>query len=233
MTRVAKTAVRLGREQRVEHILHAARDVFCEKGYEQTVVAEIAARIGVVEGTVFKYFPTKRELLLKVLENWYEEMFGDYERLLAGVTGTRARLRFLIWRHLRTVRDYPLLCRLMFREVRSEQDYHGSGLHAKNRRYTQFLMDVIREGVESGEFRNDLPLPLMRDLVYGGIEHHSWKFMSGRGELDVDGVADQIASVLCDGISARAEKNLHSEVRRLSRRVARMERGTRQSRSRS
>lgn len=202
MKRAAKPAVRLGREERVGRILHAARDVFCEKGYEQAAVAEIAARIGVVEGTLYKYFPTKRELLLKVLENWYEEMFGDYARILAGVSGTHARLRFLVWRHLRTVREYPLLCRLMFREVRSEQDYHGSDLHGKNRRYTQFLMDVIDEGVEAGEFRRDVPLSLMRDLVYGGIEHHSWNFICGRGELDIDRVADQITAVLTSGIAA-------------------------------
>ncbi|MGH8456269.1 MAG: TetR/AcrR family transcriptional regulator [Stenotrophobium sp.] len=222
---VAKAGVRLGREERVGHILHAARDVFCEKGYEQAAVAEIASRMGVVEGTIYKYFPTKRELLLKVLEHWYEEMFGDYARLLTGVTGTRARLRFLVWRHLRTVREYPLLCRLMFREVRSEQDYHGSGLHGKNRRYTQFLMDVIREGVEAGEFRRDVPLTLLRDLVYGGIEHHSWNFICGRGDLDIDAVADQITAVLCAGIAAQAESgNLEQHTERLGQIASRLER---------
>lgn len=218
----AKTVVRLGREERVEHILLAARDVFCEKGYEQAAVAEIAARIGVVEGTIFKYFPTKRELLLRVLENWYEEMFGDYERVLAGVTGTRARLRFLIWRHLKTVKEYPLLCRLMFREVRSEQDYHGSDLHAKNRRYTQFLMDVIGEGQKSGEFRRNLPPNLLRDLVYGGIEHHSWNFICGRGALDEDAAADQITSILCDGI-ADTSASLKQDMQRLSQLASRIE----------
>lgn len=218
----AKTVVRLGREERVGHILHAARDVFCEKGYDQTAVAEIAARMGVVEGTIFKYFPTKRELLLKVLENWYEEMFGDYGRMLAGVTGTRARLRFLVWRHLQTVKEYPLLCRLMFREVRSEQDYHGSDLHAKNRRYTQFLIEVIGEGQKSGEFRKDIPQHLLRDLVYGGIEHHSWNFICGRGDLDADGAADQITSILCDGI-AGSTTSLKQDMQRLSQIASRIE----------
>jgi len=218
----ARTGVRLGREERVSHILHAARDVFCKKGYEQTAVSEIAARMGVVEGTIFKYFPTKRELLLKVLENWYEEMFGDYERVLQGVTGTRARLRFLVWRHLKTVSEYPLLCRLMFREVRSEQDYHGSDLHAKNRRYTQFLLDVIKDGVEAGEFRRDVSPVLLRDLVYGGIEHHSWNFICGRGDLDVDATANQITAIVCEGIS-QSSGSLRQDMQRLSQLASRIE----------
>jgi AcrR family transcriptional regulator len=215
----------MGREQRVADILRAARDVFCDKGYEATAVSEIAARLGIVEGTIYKYFDSKRELLLKVLEHWYEEMFGDYERDLSGVNGARQRLHLLVWRHLRSTRDYPQLCRLMFREVRGEQDYLGSELHAKNRRYTEFLVDVIREGVESGEFRADLPPALLRDLVYGGIEHHSWNYICGRGELDIDRVADQISAVLCDGLAATAQRgDLDRETQRLSQIVDRMER---------
>jgi AcrR family transcriptional regulator len=220
-----RTIVRLGREQRVGEILRAARDVFCQKGYEATAVAEIAARLNIVEGTIYKYFETKRELLLKVLEHWYEEMFGDYERDLAGISGARQRLRLLVWRHLRSVRDYPLLCRLMFREVRGEEDYHRSELHAKNRRYTQFLVEVIEQGMQEGVFRADVAPTLLRDLVYGGIEHHTWNYLCGRGELDIDRIADQITAVICEGIAtAPAPEHLGRETQRLSQIVDRMER---------
>ncbi|TXH05898.1 MAG: TetR/AcrR family transcriptional regulator [Nevskiaceae bacterium] len=220
----AKAPVRLAREERVGHILSAARDVFCKKGYEQTAVSEIAARCGVVEGTVFKYFPTKRELLLKVLEHWYEEMFGDYARDLAEVAGTRERLRLLVWRHLRSIRDYPLLCRLMFREVRSEHDYHGSDLHGLNRRYTQLLVDTLDDGVQAGEIRHDIALPLLRDMVYGSIEHYTWNYICGRGALDIDATAGQITALLWDGISSRgADVQLQRETRRLVQIASRLE----------
>jgi AcrR family transcriptional regulator len=220
-----KKIVRLGREQRVADILGAAREVFCEKGYEAAGVAEIAVRLGIVEGTIYKYFDSKRELLLRVLEHWYEQMFGDYERDLAGVAGARTRLRLLIWRHLRSIRDYPLLCRLMFREVRGEQDYPGSSLHARNRRYTRYLVEVIEAGVAAGEFRADIPAALLRDLVYGGIEHHAWNTICGRGTLDIDRVADQITAVLCEGIVERpAMERIGRETQRLSKIVDRMER---------
>lgn len=188
---------------RVDGILGAAREVFCKKGYDATVVSEIAARLGVAEPTVFKYFPTKRELLLKVLERWYADMFGDYTRDLSGVKSPRERLRRLVWRHLDSVRGNPQLCRLMFREVRSGPDYPGSRLHGLNRRYTRLLMDVIEAGRMAGAFRDDVPLPLLRDLVYGGIEHHTWNYMSGRGALDAHRIAGDITAVLCNGIVKR------------------------------
>jgi len=221
---VKKPTVRLAREQRVDEILAAARDVFCEKGYEATAVAEIAARMGVVEGTIYKYFASKRELLLKVLEHWYEEMFGDYARDLAGLSQPRARLRLLVWRHLRSIRDYPLLCRLMFREVQSEHDYRGTVLHELNRRYTQLLLDVIEAGVAAGEFRGDVPATLLRAMVYGGIEHHSWNYVCGRGDLDIDTLAEQITAVLCEGIVvAPQDADLKQEMKRLTQIASRIE----------
>ncbi|HUP91548.1 MAG TPA: TetR/AcrR family transcriptional regulator [Solimonas sp.] len=199
-TPARKPAPRRAREQRVDQILEAARQVFCEKGYDHAAVAEIAARTGVAEPTVFKYFPTKRELLLSVLGHWYEEMFGDYARDLAGVAGARERLRLLVWRHLRSIREYPQLCHLMFREVRAGSDYRGSAVHAMNRRYTRLLMDTVQAGVASGEFRGDVPVVLLRDLVYGGIEHYAWHYLSRGKALDIDKTAQQIVGVLCDGI---------------------------------
>lgn len=193
---------RLGREARIDEILKAAQDVFCRKGYEQTAVAEIAASIGVVEGTVFKYFPTKRALLLAVLERWYDTISDDRARELAGIASHRERLRIVILGHLRTIRDQPLLCRLMFREVRAEQDYRGSGLHDKNRVYTRFLIDVINDGITAGEFRRDVSASLMRDLVYGAMEHLTWNYVCGRGALDIDAIAAQLTAMVCDGIES-------------------------------
>ena len=67
---------------------------------------------------------------------------------------------------------------------------------------------VIR-GIETrsfGEFRRDVPPELLRDLVYGGIEHHAWNYFQGRGRLDVEAVTNSIMSVLRDGIVAKTRK---------------------------
>ena len=67
------------RQRRAAEIVAAARAVFVDKGFERASVAEIAARVGVVEGLVYSYFPSKRELLNEVLRGLYEPLIRDID----------------------------------------------------------------------------------------------------------------------------------------------------------
>lgn len=197
-------AARMPRAERVETILEAARAAFTEKGFDATTVAGIATRIDVVEGTIYKYFDSKRDLLLAVLARWYEALLASGRTALREADTPRAGLLALVRLHLQAIHDDPPLCRLMFREVRGERDYEGSVLHRQNQRYTGLLADVLRDGMTQGHFRADLPVALLRDTVYGGIEHHSWSFLFGRGRaLQVGLLAEQITDLVCRGIEPR------------------------------
>jgi AcrR family transcriptional regulator len=46
-----------------QRLQQAALRLFCERGYDQTTTAEIAARANVTERTFFRHFPDKREVL--------------------------------------------------------------------------------------------------------------------------------------------------------------------------
>lgn len=48
-------------------ILEAAIDTFAEKGYSNTSTSEIAKKAGVAEGTIFRHYKTKKQLLLAIV----------------------------------------------------------------------------------------------------------------------------------------------------------------------
>src|SRR5260370_24143208 len=47
-----------------ERLVVGAVDLFTERGYDATTVAQIAERAGVTKSTFFRHFPDKRELLV-------------------------------------------------------------------------------------------------------------------------------------------------------------------------
>ncbi|MBW0144246.1 TetR/AcrR family transcriptional regulator [Sphingomicrobium clamense] len=61
-------------------IVEAARDLFWEKGFNSTSIADILSRTQVHSGSLYHFFPGKQDLLVAVLE-WYRD--GIEENLLA------------------------------------------------------------------------------------------------------------------------------------------------------
>ncbi|SNX54249.1 TetR/AcrR family transcriptional regulator [Thermoanaerobacterium sp. RBIITD] len=49
-----------------EKIFESAVDLFCEKGFDRTTTSEIAKKAGVAEGTIFRYFKTKKDILSSI-----------------------------------------------------------------------------------------------------------------------------------------------------------------------
>src|SRR5690606_12222508 len=113
-----RKVTRLSQEDRSSAILAAARRVFEAKGYEKPTVAEIAREVGVVEGTVLHYFPSKRVLVMKVTEGFYAELIAGLVKGLEGITGVANRLHYIIHSHLTALHDNSALCAVILSESR-------------------------------------------------------------------------------------------------------------------
>ncbi|ALC87226.1 TetR family transcriptional regulator [Bacillus sp. FJAT-22090] len=59
-------------------ILLAAIDTFSEKGYAATSTSEIAKKAGVAEGTIFRHYKTKKELLVSIVTPLISKVFGPF-----------------------------------------------------------------------------------------------------------------------------------------------------------
>lgn len=186
----------------MDQILAAATEEFRLASFEKASMSAIAARAGVVEGSIYRFFDNKAALLTRAIETWYEQMLESYARELSDISGTRARLRFMIWRHVQTVYEDPELCRLMFDNVRSSPDYRSTEVYRLNRLYTMRTLDIVQEGIDGGELRAGLDMRLVRDLIYGGVEHHTWAYLWSGGTLDPDGLADSIVDLVLAGVGA-------------------------------
>lgn len=65
------------KEIRRQAILHAACELFKEKGYQPLTVADVAKRAGLSKGTIYVYFQTKEDMFLHILESNLAKML-DY-----------------------------------------------------------------------------------------------------------------------------------------------------------
>lgn len=67
----------LQKERTADRIIGAARELFAERGFEETTTREIALRAGVATGTVFVHFPDKNALLAQCLRENIEQVLAE------------------------------------------------------------------------------------------------------------------------------------------------------------
>lgn len=75
---------RLGRtspDERREHILAVAAEIFSREGYGVTSMSSIAARLGGSKATLYKYFASKEELFQAVMQRKCEAVIGPLGEL--------------------------------------------------------------------------------------------------------------------------------------------------------
>ncbi len=194
--------------------------MFAASGYDQTSISDIATAVGVADGAIYKHFRSKREILYEVIREFYEPVIEMAATNVHGMSGARDRLRYLIWLQLSAFTEQPELCRLIIAEARPMEDYYESRIADLNRRYTALLIDVVEDGQHTGVFRDDVDPAMVRDLVYGGIEHIAWGSVTRRRTIDPAPVADALTGLVCSGLAA--DDTL--EGRRLEHAVDRLER---------
>lgn len=70
-------------EERREHILDVAADVFASEGYGATSMSSIAARLGGSKATLYKYFPSKEHLFEAMLGRKCERVLGPLREIVS------------------------------------------------------------------------------------------------------------------------------------------------------
>ena len=158
-------------------------------------------RCDISEGTVYKYSATRRDLLIKVAEAWFEEFLGEQPPFSPSLP-VRDRLSHVIWPSVSLIRREKALTRFVLMELRSDPNYQHMAIYELNRRIAAQVTAVVEDGVARGQMRGDIPLKLVRDMIFGCIEHQTCAYLRGEGDFSVDATAEGITDIVMRGIAS-------------------------------
>ncbi len=140
-------------EQRRKQILDAALAVFSKKGYGEATIPDIAREGGIAVGTIYNYYPSKRDILVSVLAS--RVLSEPFMRLMEQPpeADDRAFFRSLIEDRLTLLTQNADKFLFMLGEVHRDQDFRqqwaGEVVQPALRRAEQ----RVRSRIESGAFR--------------------------------------------------------------------------------
>ena len=156
------TARQLQAAARREQILETALGLFAAQGFDGTSTRQIAKDVGIAEGLIFHYIPTKASLLTAILEDRLEGRRAFRTRLrplLEGASGGSAPevLRAVASGWLATLKRDEEFVVVLFATAQTNPEVRAAW-QGLIREGTELLTGYLASRVEAGELREDLPL---------------------------------------------------------------------------
>ncbi|WP_286830733.1 MULTISPECIES: TetR/AcrR family transcriptional regulator [Kordiimonas] len=174
-----------------ERILKEAIDLFYEKGFERTTVRDIAARAGILSGSLFHHFKSKQEILYTAMALTTRTMGESAEKAVEGITDPARQLRALILNELNSIhRETGHAAYVLVDEWRSLDDTYKEAVLAIRDNSYEACWDAALEGCAAkGLLKGDLRVT--RQLIRGSL---AWtrNWYQTDGKMTLAALADEV-----------------------------------------
>jgi len=172
-------------------LMHAAAGIVARDGMAAATTAAIAAEAGVAEGTLYRHFESKDDLLIAAYRQMKQEMFIDAAGGLDTTIAPPERLK-QTWRAIylayRSNKDAFAFGQRFAESALAEREGGEAG-----RAVARMLGDVLKAGIASGDFKN-LPPDLLGSLFMAPITYLLKAEIKGRKwtDAELDATADSV-----------------------------------------
>jgi len=196
--------------QRKEDILAEATSLFAEHGYSRAKVDDVALRLNVGKGTIYRYFPTKESLFLAVVDKALDDLLCRINSALDSTDDPFRRIESGIRVYL-TFFDENLHLIEIFIHERAEFRDRNAPTYTVYRTSAIKRLEAALASLKADGFVRDVNVQatasLLSDMVYGAVHSHAM-----RGERHkLASLAPLIAGIFFQGILTPAGKAAHKQ----------------------
>jgi AcrR family transcriptional regulator len=181
-------------------ILTSAVDLFAERGYDGTSVAQVIARAGVAKGGFYHHFASKEALLYEVYGDLIGRQLEGMDEILARGLPPAQTLRALIDDLVATTAASARPALVFWREMNRLGDERTEAYRRARRRYHDAVRRLIRDAQAAGQFAPVAGADTVTFTIFGFVnELPLWYRPNGRKR------AAQLATELADLVLAALE----------------------------
>jgi TetR/AcrR family transcriptional regulator, cholesterol catabolism regulator len=145
-----------GKRRRTAEIIDAAAQVFARRGFHGASTQDVADVLGVRQASLYYYFPSKEVALEMVCARGVEGFVENAIRVTEGPGTAQQKLAGLIDSHLLPIVERGDYVKVFLNERRYLPTESRRRIGRHSRAVEKIFEDVLRAGIERGEFRSDL-----------------------------------------------------------------------------
>ncbi|MGA3601463.1 TetR/AcrR family transcriptional regulator [Lysinibacillus agricola] len=187
-----------------EKLLKTSLELFNKHGFEYVSVEQITKACNVSKGTFYTHFPSKYDVILekfKELDNFYSTVEKNIDRTLP------ASEKILLlyqeqMKYLTNVVGKDLL-RTMYTAAMTNQVEQDHYLISPQRKIFQIMNSYIEEGIELGEFRQDLKVTQMQTIIRRCMRANVYDWLIHNEDFDLATEMAQFTTIVLDGLKVK------------------------------
>jgi TetR/AcrR family transcriptional regulator, fatty acid metabolism regulator protein len=193
------------RQEREQLILQAAEESLLERGYHDTSIDDIAARVGISKGTVYLHFPSKEDLVLALFDRAIRAFLSAVDETLASAGTPRDKLRAIIEHAYGTLseRHIYLIGTLaqspdMLKRMADKRELMATTMGELEWR----ISSLLEAGKAAGQFDTAIPTPVMMSLFTSLLAPHNYRRLVMRGGMTPAEAIAHMSRFFFKGIAA-------------------------------
>jgi AcrR family transcriptional regulator len=199
-------ARRLPADERRAQILREAAQLFGSRGFKGTTTRDVAARVGITEAALYRYFPSKEAMYAAILDERMAaaDLLAPIEPL-AAAGDDRGVFTELALTLLRSVEADPSVLRLVLYSALEGHEMAKPFQEGRIRRLRDFLSQYLTRRTREGAFRDVDPALGARAFIGMVVDHLIVRQVFGQRDQypqPPEEVADVFVSIFLDGVRA-------------------------------
>jgi len=185
-----------------EQLLWAAEELFAERGYRQTTVAQICARAGIATGSFYAHFRSKAEIFAALVRRINADLRFVMREAMEGAGGQRELERACFHAFSEMLSGRPRIDRIV-----RESEFVAP---AQFREYYERLARHYARGVRQAQLAGQVDVrydPEVIAYIVAGIGHFigmRWADWTAGGHVREE-VLDEVLAMLARGLTPRGD----------------------------
>lgn len=184
-------------EIRQEQIKQAVLDIIFTDGLKNLSTRNLAKKIGMSEGTIFRHFATKQDIILSIITDFQNELIGPLRIIANSAAEPEQRLNNFLCKTVKYLTDNKGITILLLSEASNNNDVIlKNKLHQIFNNQKELISKIIIDGIALGKWDESISVENVAMLYMGIPVSINVNLVLGGGEFQMDDFCSNMMQLL-------------------------------------
>jgi AcrR family transcriptional regulator len=182
---------------RQEQIKKAVLDIIADEGLHHISTRNLAKKIGLTEGAIFRHFRTKRDIIIGIMDDVTTDLIGSLRNIALKSDKAEEKLFEYLCRNIKYLKENKGITILLFSEATHLGDKElKEKLNQILSEQKQFIIKIVKDGIAEGVWDKNVNAEDLA-IIYMGIPiTFNIELVLNKGGLNVENFCKRMYSLI-------------------------------------